>query len=153
MQQHAENLASSVPNHIGLVVKDADKTAEFFTITWGFGPWSSFEYSTQKDDMIVGDPFSLKIVYAKLGPTAVELLQPLDKGSIWYKFLETNGEGLHHLAFTVENYDEMVSKLKRRGAKMVVSGRTPAQFNRRPWCYFDTKPGGLIIEYMDGYGL
>ena len=153
MLSNLRNLAYSTPNHIGIVVEDAEKTSKFLSSMCGLGPWSAFKYSTKKDDMIVGEPFDLNIMSAKWGPTSVELLQPLSSGSAWANFLEANGEGLHHLAFTVANYDDMVSGFKQQGANMLVSGRSPSQFNRRPWCYFDTKPGGLIIEFMDGYGL
>ena len=41
-----------------------------------------------------------------------ELLQPLDDKSIWAKFIAEKGEGIHHFAFGVSNYDELVEKMQ-----------------------------------------
>jgi hypothetical protein len=152
MLSNVNDLASSTPNHIGVVVENAEKTSKFLSSMCGLGSWSAFKYSPGKDDLILGEPFGLNIAVAKWGATVIELLQPLTSGSVWSNFLETNGEGLHHLALTVTNYDDMVLGLKQQGASMLVSGHAPSQFNGRPWCYFDTKPGGLIIEFMDSFG-
>jgi len=137
------------PNHIGIVVKDADETTKFLSSMWGLGSWQTFEYSPHKDEMIVGEPFRLKIAFAKLGAVVLELLQPVKGDSIWAQALETKGEGVHHIAFSVSNWDEMVSKLQGQGGRMVVG----AIFEGKRWCYFDTKPGGIIVEFMDNYGL
>lgn len=137
------------PNHIGVVVEDTDKTTKFLSSVWGFGPWQTLDYRAHKDDMIVGEPFTLKIAFAKLGAVVLELLQPVKGDSIWAQALETKGEGVHHIAFSVSNWDEMVSKLQEQGGRMVVG----AIFEGKRWCYFDTKPGGIIVEFMDNYGL
>ncbi len=92
-----------IPDHIGVVVKDADKTAEFLSSVWGIGPWRSMDYAPHKEDMIVGEPFALKAVFTKLGPTILELLQPVEGKSVWAEALETNGEGIHHMAFNVSD--------------------------------------------------
>lgn len=134
------------PNHLGAVVKDADKTAEVLS-SIGIGPWQTFEVSPTKDEMIVGEPFKMKVVWARLGEALVlELLQPLTE-SHWSQFLETNGEGLHHIAFSISNYDEVVSKLQEQGGRMVAGS---IQKGKR-WCYFDIKPRGVIIELMDNF--
>lgn len=132
-------------SHIGVVVRDADKTAEFLT-SLGLGPWQTFDYSQSKEQVITGAPFHLRIIWARLWRQAVlELIQPLDNESLWAKFLETKGEGVHHIAFSVSNWDEMVSKLKKQGNKMIVGGTNDG----KRWCYFETKPGGIIIEPME----
>ncbi|TET17023.1 MAG: VOC family protein [Dehalococcoidia bacterium] len=140
-------LPSSI-DHLGVVVKDIDKTIEFLSSMWGLGPWQSLEYSPHKDEIIVGEPFKIKIACAKLGPVVLELIQPLEGRSLWSQFLETKGEGLQHVAFNLSNWDEMVSKLRERGSKMVAGG----VFGGKRWCYFDTKPGGIIVDFMDNFG-
>ncbi|MBA7507869.1 hypothetical protein ES706_06598 [subsurface metagenome] len=138
------------PNHIGVVVKDVDKTIKFLSSMCGLGPWTTFDYTAHKEDMIVGEPFALKITFTKLGPTVLELLEPVEGRSVWAQFIETNGEGIHHIAFSVSNWDEMVSKLQERGGKMLVCALSS---EGKRWCYFDTKPGGIVLELMDNFGL
>jgi len=137
------------PSHLGIVVKDADKTSEFLSSLWGLGPWKAVDYAAPKEAMLVGEPFRLKLVYTKLGPVTLELLQPIEGESIWADFLKTKGEGVHHIAFMVSDWEERVSQLKAQGGKMLVG----AAFQNSRWCYFETMPGGIIVEYMDNYEL
>jgi len=133
--------------HIGVVVEDIDKTMEFLSSIWGLGPWQIIEeYTPSKDDIMVGEPFTLKVAHANLGPIMLELLQPLAGRSIWSQFLQTNGEGIHHIAFSLSNWDEMVSHLQKQGGEMIAGAITP--WGKR-WCYFDTKPGGIIVEFVE----
>ena len=145
MQSDAEAIASL--SHIGVVVEDVDKIYEFLSSIWNIDPSQTLEYSPRKDEMVVGEPFRLKLAFAKLGPVVLELIQPLSKGSLWSQFLEDTGEGIHHIAFNVSNYDEMVSKLQEQGSKMVVGGKRRGT----RWCYFETKPGSIIVEFRDEY--
>ena len=93
-------------------------------------------------------PFHLHIQWARLwADVVIEVLQPVDSESLWAKFLETHGEGLQHMAFSVSNFDELVSKLKAQGGRVLVGG--PSTFGGKRWCYIETKPGGLIVEPME----
>lgn len=136
-------VALPAPSHISVVVEDIDKTMEFLSSIWGLGPWQAVEISLGKDELMVGEPFRQKVAWAKLGPTKLELIQQLEGGGPWPEFLKTKGEGLHHIGFSISNWDEMVAKLKKRGAKMVVGGT----YQGKRWCYFNTKPGGILVEF------
>jgi len=136
-------VALPAPNHISVVVEDIDKTMEFLSSTWGLGPWQTVEISLGKDELMVGGPFRQRVAQAKLGPITLELIQQLEGGGPWPEFLKTKGEGLHHIGFSISNWDEMVSKLKQQGAKMVAGGI----YKGKRWCYFDTKPGGILVEF------
>jgi len=131
-------------SHIGVVVKDVDKTVEFLSSIWDIGPVQFADYSPQKHEMIVGKPFKIKMGFVDLGSVKLELIQPLDE-SLWFQFLETKGEGVQHIAFGVSNYDEVVSKVQEQGHPMVSSG----SYKGLRWCYFDTKPGGIMVEFRD----
>lgn len=156
MQSDTGAIASSSSlDHIGVVVKNIDKTIEFLSSTWGLGPWQVVEavehYKDEMkiDELEVGEPFRLKLAFAKLGPTVVELLQPLDGKSVYSIFLETKGEGLHHIAFSVSNWDDVASELEEHGAKVIAGGFVEG----KRWAYFNTKPGGIIVEPMENYAV
>ncbi len=138
--------ALSNPHHIGVVVKDIDETTKFLSSMFGLGPWDISEATITKDEVIVGEPFRLKIAFAKLGETSLELLQSLEGRTIWSEFLEIHGEGVHHIAFGISNWDEVVSKAKEQGARMVAGGIV---WGTTHWCYFDTKPGGIVVEFIE----
>ena len=133
------------PNHIGIVVKDLDKTIEFLSSIWGLGPWVTVEDSPNKDDIKIGEKYKLKVAYAKLGSVVLELFQPLEGRSIWSQFLEDKGEGIHHLGFEVSNWDDMVLQLQKQGGRMVAG----AVFEGKRWGYFKTKPGGIMLDFAE----
>ncbi|MBA7609007.1 hypothetical protein ES703_16193 [subsurface metagenome] len=140
MQSDLGGILFPAPDHIGVMVKDADKTIEFLSSILGLGPWLMLEESF--DEMWAGEPFSVKGGHARLGSVVLEILQPLEKGSLWGQFVETKGEGLHHIAFCFPNWEETVAKLQEQGSKMLLGSR----FDGKRFCFFETKPGGIIIE-------
>jgi catechol 2,3-dioxygenase-like lactoylglutathione lyase family enzyme len=138
--------ALPAPGHLGVVVKDLDKAKGFLSRVLGLGPWQVIDYAPTKDELFIGEPFRLRIAVAELVPLALELVQPLEGKSIWSEFLKSKGEGLHHIAFTVPNWDEMVQKMEEAGSRMTAGG----SINGKRWCYFETSPGGVIIELGEG---
>jgi methylmalonyl-CoA/ethylmalonyl-CoA epimerase len=134
-------------SHIGVAVKDAEKTTKFLSSIWDIGDPQVSDYEPKKDELFVGEPFKARLVQIKFGALNIELLQPLDNKSIWSKFIEEKGEGIHHIALGVSNYDEMVELSEKQGHPLLVS----AIFEGCRWCYFDTSPGGIVIEYREEY--
>lgn len=152
MQLDNDIIASSI-DHIGIVVRDIDKTAESLSSALGAGPWRIFEtveyYKEQLslDELGVGESFDLKLAFAKLGTVTIELLQPLGGKSVYSQFLEEKGEGIHHVAFSVSDFDGMVTKLLQCGCKIIAGGSSQG----KRWAFLDTKSGGIIIEPLDNF--
>jgi methylmalonyl-CoA/ethylmalonyl-CoA epimerase len=134
-------------SHVGIAVRDAEATAVLLSKTWNIGQPEVFDYRPTADEMISGEPFGVRLVFIKFVPLTLELLQPLDDKSIWSEFIAEKGEGIHHIALGVSNYDEMVATFKAQGHPMLVG----AVFNGCRWCYFDTSPGGTVIEFREEY--
>jgi methylmalonyl-CoA/ethylmalonyl-CoA epimerase len=134
-------------SHVGIAVKNAEQTAKLLSSIWNIGSPEVFDYWPKADDITVGEPFGVRLVFIKFGPLTVELLEPLDNKSIWASFIEQKGEGIHHLAFGVSNYEEMVKILSDQGHPLLVA----ATFEGCRWCYFDTSPGGTVIEFREEY--
>jgi len=93
--------------HIGIAVKDIEASQRFFTEVLGL----------RIDGREVTD--SLKIVFMHVGETEVELLEPAGQGSAIAKFLETRGEGLHHIAFAVDDVPAALAKAKSAGYTLI----------------------------------
>jgi len=134
-------------SHLGIAVEDAEKTARLLSSIWNIGTPEVFDYEPKPEELITGEPFKVRLVFIKFGAIPIELLQPLDDKSIWSKFIEEKGEGIHHIAFGVSNYDEMVLKLQEQNHPMLVA----ATFQGCRWCYFDTSPGGMVVEFREEY--
>lgn len=146
MATDSSKTALPTPGHLGVVVEDLDKAKEFLSRVCGIGPWETMEYAPTKDELFIGEPFRLGLAVAELVPLVLELIQPLEGKSIWSEFLKSKGEGLHHIAFTVPNWDEMVQKMEEARSRMAAGGT----INGKRWCYFETSPGGLVVELGEG---
>lgn len=134
-------------SHIGIAVKDAQKTIDFLSSVWNIGPPEVNDYYPKPEEMFHGEAFAVKLVFVKFGPMTFELLQPLDDKSIWYKFIQEKGEGIHHVAYGVSNYDDLTKTFDQQGHKLLVA----ASFQGCRWCYYDTAPGGIVVEFREEY--
>jgi methylmalonyl-CoA/ethylmalonyl-CoA epimerase len=139
-------------NHIGVVVRDMDEVGRSLKQVFGLELEDEFEYTARADDMLAGEPFTLRIAAAKIGGATYEFLQPVAGKSLWADFLESSGEGTHHVAFTVQDWAADVARIQEGGSVMV-AGATVDKFDNKRWAYFDTHIGGLIVELMEDYGL
>lgn len=93
--------------HLGIVVKNLDAALELFT---GALPL---------DLVHTEDYQGMKIGFIPVGDSSIELLQDVSGSSSIKKFLENNGEGIHHIAFEVDDIEQAVAELKEKGVKLI----------------------------------
>lgn len=135
--------------HVSMVVKDMDKAIKLFE-SMGVGPFPPFLGGpgmafTGKTVRGKTSDYDMDLRFARgdMGGIGFELIQPLKGRSIYDEFLEKKGEGLHHIAYMVEDIDVEIADMEKRGFKVIQTGAMP---NSR-WAYFDTdKLGGMVIE-------
>ena len=124
---------------IAVVVKDLDASMKRYADQFGIGPWVVFTFNPDTvKDMIIRDEkvdYAMKLALADIGGVQWELIEPLDDKSIYAEFLTKHGEGLHHVAFGVENYDEAMTFF-REGGMGVLQGGTWHGFT---YTYLDTQ--------------
>jgi methylmalonyl-CoA/ethylmalonyl-CoA epimerase len=84
-----------------------------------------------------------------VGGSFIQLLQPLSPDSPVGKFLEKNGEGLHHVAYAVTNIDHALSHLHEQGARLI--DETPRIGGRGAKIAFvhPADMGGTLIELVE----
>jgi len=135
---------------IGIVVKDAAKTAKRYSEIFGIGPWVFFDL--QPTDVIfhdrpLTDEFCARIALIKLGKIQIELLQPLYGPSTYREFYEAHGEGIHHVSFGIDDdHDEIISGFKANGMGIEMQGLLGGAFT---FTYMATqKELGTIIEIV-----
>ena len=137
-------------DHIGIVVKDIDKAIKHLS-GLGIGPFEApFPHPPAQEKLVRGKPvdFELKLTSARIGDVRLELLQPVKGKSVQQEFLDSHGEGLHHLGFTVKDLkslDNEVARLSKKGVKALSSARLA----QGAYAYMGTdEVGGVIIELM-----
>ena len=88
-----------------------------------------------------------KLAFLKAGQVTIELIQPIGPNTSWKKFLDEHGEGVHHIAFNVQNLAKSESEMKALGYDEIHSGRWDS--DNGDYVYFDsTKDLGLMIELL-----
>jgi len=132
---------------IAIVVKDLEKSLKMYWDVFGIGPWRiiTFQPPALTNPKVRGKvvPYTMKLGITQIGNIQWELIQPLTGNSIYKEFLDKNGEGLHHVAVDVGDFDQAVSLMKKHGIDTLMSGQMPAD----SFAYMDTeKVLGTIIE-------
>jgi len=61
----------------------------------------------------------MRIGFIPVGDSSMELLQDVSGSSTIRKFVDKNGEGIHHIAFEVDDIHQAVAELKAKGIKLI----------------------------------
>lgn len=95
--------------HIGIAVRSIDASIPFYINTLGLLLEKVEEVSSEQ----------VKVAFLKIGETRIELIEPLSGSSPIAKFIDKKGEGMHHIAFEVDNLENRLSKMKTEGIKLI----------------------------------
>lgn len=141
-------------HHVGMAVQNLEKS---------MANLKSLNAIFQTEFLVDGSNFPEYLVYGKtpehaaktrgivaeIGSLRIELLQPVEGESVHKEFLESTGEGINHIAFTVDDLDRETEKLVEKGFPVILSMVLPGQ-TERSVVYIDTrnKFSNLIIELI-----
>jgi methylmalonyl-CoA/ethylmalonyl-CoA epimerase len=134
---------------VGIVVKDIDKTIEYYQRTLGIGPWAVFAGEPEWCRERCGEvKTSGKIAMAQAGSVQIELIQMFEGGAV-YTDLLGEGEGLHHLGFFVRDLDRRLKAAEEAGIGVLTHGLLKQMGLTIEYAYMDTlATGGVIIEFI-----
>jgi methylmalonyl-CoA/ethylmalonyl-CoA epimerase len=126
--------------HIGIAVKDLKLSNMLFEKLLGVAHY--------KEEEVLSE--GVKTSFFKTGPNKIELLEATNPDGPIAKFLEKKGEGVHHIAFAVDDILAEVSRLKKEGFTVLndpeVSGLKKGADNK--WVVFlhPKRTNGVLIE-------
>jgi methylmalonyl-CoA/ethylmalonyl-CoA epimerase len=142
-------------SQIAIVVRDIDKALEHYHRALGWGPWNVYEHKPPAlhDTYLHGQATEFTMIGAEthVGELVVELLQPEDGPSIYKEWLESHGEGLHHIAVmrpTPAESAETMDRFEKMGAGVLMEGRIGETIH---FYYLDTEPL-LKVIFESGTG-
>ena len=96
--------------HLGIAVKSLDEAIPYYENILGMKCYSIEEVADQK----------VKTAFFKVGQTKLELLEPTSDESPIAKFIEKRGEGIHHLAFAVEDgVANALAEMEGKGVRLI----------------------------------
>jgi methylmalonyl-CoA/ethylmalonyl-CoA epimerase len=122
--------------HIGIAVKNLEASNLLFEKLFGQAPYKEEEVFSE----------GVKTSFFMNGPNKIELLEATNPESPIAKFLEKKGEGIHHIAFDVEDILEEILRLKKQG--FVVLNEIPKKGADNKWVAFLHPKGtnGVLVE-------
>nr|WP_294870878.1 methylmalonyl-CoA epimerase [uncultured Pedobacter sp.] len=122
--------------HIGIAVKDLDVSCDLYEKLLGTSCYKKEEVASE----------SVNTAFFKTGESKIELLAATSENSPIAKFLERKGEGIHHIAFEVDNIELEMERLKLEG--FVLLNEQPKQgADNKLICFVHPKgTNGVLVE-------
>ena len=122
--------------HIGIAVKDLKVSNTRFSSLFGKPPYKTETVESE----------GVRTSFFEVGPHKVELLEGLSAESPITKFIASKGEGIHHIAFAVDDLAAEVQRLKEEG--FVVLNEQPRRGADNKWVVFlhPKSTNGVLVE-------
>jgi methylmalonyl-CoA/ethylmalonyl-CoA epimerase len=122
--------------HIGIAVNSLEEANNLYTQLLGEFPYKSEVVESEK----------VITSFFKNGPNKIELLAATHESSAIAKFIEKKGEGIHHIAFAVDNIYEEMERLTKAGFQLLSTTPKKGADNKLV-CFVHPKSAhGVLIE-------
>jgi methylmalonyl-CoA/ethylmalonyl-CoA epimerase len=126
-------------DHVGVAVKSVDQMLAIYA------KLGNFEV---KQTEVPGQ--KAKIALLKAGEASVEFLEPTSDDSSLSKFIRERGEGLHHVAFKVEDIEKTTAELRERGFRFIYDKAADGKFGSKVNFIHPKSSGGVLVELTQG---
>jgi methylmalonyl-CoA/ethylmalonyl-CoA epimerase len=125
--------------HIGIAVKNVEESNALFKKLFG--------KSHYKIESVESEEVSTS--FFMLGETKIELLQATGANSAISKFIEKKGEGIHHIAYLVDDIESEMKRLASEGFELLTKAPKEGADNKRI-CFLHPKTtNGILVELCE----
>ena len=122
--------------HIGIAVKNIKQSNDLFTKLFGKAPYKLEKVESE----------AVSTSFFMVGDNKIELLEATDSNSPIAKFIEKKGEGIHHIAFEVEDILLEMKRLQAEGF-VLLSEQPKKGADNKLICFLHPKgTNGVLIE-------
>lgn len=122
--------------HIGIAVKNIEESNKLFKALFGKRHYKS---ETVKSEGVTTSFF-------KIGESKIELLEATNEDSPIAKFIEKRGEGIHHIAYDVDDIHAEVRRLKKEGFRILNEKPKPGADNKLVVFLHPKSTNGVLVE-------
>jgi len=128
--------------HLGIAVKDLEASNLLFEKLLGVAPYKEEEVASE----------GVRTSFFMNGPNKIELLESTTADGPIAKFLAKKGEGVHHVAFAVEDIKAEIKRLKEEG--FTILNETPKKGADNKWVAFvhPKTTNGVLVELCQEIG-
>ena len=123
-------------NHIGIAVKDLDAAIEFYR-----------KLGLEVEGTEVVESQKVKVAFIPVGDTRIELLAATSEDSPIAKFIEKRGEGIQHLALSVDNIEKQIELAVGHGIQMIDTEPRPGAHNTQIAFAHPKSTNGVLVEF------
>ena len=125
--------------HIGIAVKNLDASNELFKKLFG--------QEHYKIEAVESE--GVKTSFFMLGETKIELVAAGNETSSIAKFIEKKGEGVHHVAYAVDNLELEMDRLKKEGFELINQQPKDGADNKRICFLHPKSTNGVLVELCE----
>lgn len=122
--------------HIGIAVKSLNSSNELFSKLFGKDHY--------KVEAVESEGVSTS--FFMLGETKIELLEATNENSAIAKFIEKKGEGIHHIAYEVDNIEAEMERLKKEGFELIHAQPKDGADNKKICFLHPKSTNGVLVE-------
>jgi methylmalonyl-CoA/ethylmalonyl-CoA epimerase len=125
--------------HLGIAVKSLDESIPYYEKVLGLKCYNIEEVADQK----------VRTAFFKVGETKIELLEPMNEESTVAKFIESRGEGIHHIAFATKGIESALAEAEAAGVRLI--DKTPRGGAEGMTIAFlhPKSTGGVLTEFCE----
>jgi methylmalonyl-CoA/ethylmalonyl-CoA epimerase len=123
-------------DHIGIAVKDLEQANKIYA--------SLLNKTPEKTENIESE--NVLVSFFKTDTAKIELLQATNKNTPISKFISKKGEGMHHIAFEVEDIYTEISRLEKEGFSVINSTPKKGADNKLVVFLHPKTSNGVLIE-------
>jgi len=128
--------------HIGIAVKNIDEANAIYSKIFNQLPYKTEEVASEH----------VSTSFFKIGESKIELLEATNPESAIAKFIEKKGEGIHHIAFDVEDIYSEIERLRKEGFT-VLNDHPKKGADNKLVCFVHPKSAnGVLIELCQEIG-
>lgn len=130
---------------IGVAVKDLEKATRLFVDLLG----------AEAGEVITVDRYQMRYRMCRLGNVDFELMEPTGDKGVIADFIKARGQGLHHVAFAVEDLEARLASLKEMGVGLINEEPQELHGGKFAFVHPSSFAGVMfeLIEYPDGFEL
>ena len=122
--------------HIGIAVKDINSSNDLFKKLFGNAHYK----------MEIVESEGVSTSFFMVGETKIELLEAKTETSAIAKFIEKKGEGIHHIAYEVDNIFEEMDRLKNEGFEVLNKEPKNGADNKLIFFLHPKSTNGVLVE-------
>ena len=123
--------------HIGIACIDRDEVKKLYV--------EGLDLDLADEEMVD----ELKVSFVPVGETNMELVQSTREDGVIAKFIQKKGEGIHHLAFEVDNIDAALEELKGKGIQLIDQQARSGAHKARVAFLHPKATHGVLIELVE----